>query len=75
MSHCNVVHKPVPLLQALKTPYAKAAVDKGMGELKNWSAWQESKVKSKEEVIEKAQKECKNSSLRNAHGLVPPQKL
>ena len=28
MSHHNLVHKSVPMLQAMKTPDAKAAVDK-----------------------------------------------
>ena len=46
-----------------------------MEELENWPAWHESKVKSKQGVIEQAQKECKNSFLCNAHGLMPPHKI
>ena len=59
MSHCNVVHKPVPLLQAMKTPDAKAAVDKGLGERKNWSAWQESKVKKQRRSYREGTKKAK----------------
>ena len=28
LQHCNLVHKFIPMLQAMKTPAAKAAVDK-----------------------------------------------
>ena len=59
VSHCHVVHKHSPLHQALKIPDAKAAVDKSWNKLKNTPAWQESKVKSKREVIDRAQKEGK----------------
>ena len=33
MSHYNLVHKPVPTLQAMKNPDAKAAADQGWEEI------------------------------------------
>ena len=44
---------------AMKTPVSKAAVDKEWEELKNVPLWHASRVKSKQEVVEQAQKECK----------------
>ena len=51
-SHYNLVHKFIPMSQALKIQDAKAAVD---NEWENWKkipAWQLTKVRSKKEVIE-----------------------
>ena len=33
LQHCNLVHKFIPILQAMKIPAAKAAVDK------EWEKW------------------------------------
>ena len=63
MKHYNLVHKPIPFLQAMKIPDAKAAVDKEWAKLKNLSAWRGSKVKGKKEVIEQAQREGKTVHL------------
>ena len=57
MSHYNLVHNPIPLLKAMKSPDANAVVDEESEKLKNLSGWQESKVKSKRKVIDEAQKE------------------
>ena len=57
LGHDDLVRKPIPMLQAMKIPDAKAAVDKDLDKLKNMSSWQESKVKSKQEVIDNARKE------------------
>ena len=58
LSHYNLVHKPIPIIHALKIPDAKAAVDKKWDKLEKLVAWQMKKVKSKKkEVIEKARKE------------------
>ena len=57
MTHHNFVHKFIPMPQAMKTPDAKAAVDKGWKKLDTISTWQLDKVKSKTEVILKAQKD------------------
>ena len=53
LQHYNLVHKFVPLPQAMKIPAAKAAVDK---EWETWriSAWNLTKVRSKKEVIDEA---------------------
>ena len=46
LSHYNLVHKFIPMPQALKMPHAKAAVEK-MGKLKKNLAWQLTKVRNK----------------------------
>ena len=51
------------MLQAMKIPDAKAAVDKEWDKLKNLPAWQESRVKTKSEVKE-SHKECKTVHLQ-----------
>ena len=75
MSHCNLVRKPIPMPQAMTIPDAKAAVDKEWNKLTNFPAWQDSKVKSRQEVIEQAQQEGKTGHVCNAFGLMPPQHL
>ena len=57
MTHHNFVHNFIPMPQAMKTPDAKAAVDKGWKKLDAISTWQLDKVTSKTEVILKAQKD------------------
>ena len=52
--HHNLVHKFIPMPQAMKIPAAKAAVDKEWEKLEKFSAWNLTKVRSKSEVIEKA---------------------
>ena len=56
LTHYNLVHKPIPIPQAMKISDAKAAVDKEWEMLEKMPAWQVTKVKSKTEVIQKAQK-------------------
>ena len=50
----NLVHKFIPMPQAMKIPAAKAAVDKEWEKLKKISAWNLTKVKSKKQVIDEA---------------------
>ena len=50
-SHDNLVHKFIPMPQALKIPDAKAAVDKECEKLEKIPAWQLTKVRNKKEVI------------------------
>ena len=50
----NLVHKFIPMPQAMKIPAAKAAVDKEWEKLEKISAWNLTKVKSKKEVIDEA---------------------
>ena len=54
LQHCNLVHKFIPLPQAMKIPAAKAAVDKEWEKLEKISAWNLTKVRSKKEVIDEA---------------------
>ena len=57
MSHYNLVHKYVPTPQAMKILDAKAAVDTQREKLEKLPARKVEKVKSKKEVILKAQQE------------------
>ena len=50
----NLVHKFVPLPQAMRIPAAKAAVDKEWENLEKIMAWNLTKVRSKKEVIDEA---------------------
>ena len=54
LQHCNLVPKFIPMLQAMKVPAAKAAVDKEWEKLENILAWNLTKVISKKEVIDRA---------------------
>ena len=54
LQHCNLVHKFIPVPQAMKNPAAKAAVDKELEKLRKISAWNLTKVRSKKEVIDDA---------------------
>ena len=55
--HYNVVHKFIPVRQAMKIQDAKVAVNKEWEKLEKIPAWQMDKVKSKKDVIVEAQKE------------------
>ena len=52
LQHYNLVHKIIPMLQAMKIPAAKAAVDKEWEFLEKISAWDLTKVRSKSDVID-----------------------
>ena len=52
--HYNLVHKFIPMPQAMKILAAKAAVDKEWEKLEKISAWNLTKVKSKKQVIDEA---------------------
>ena len=54
LQHYNLVHKFIPMPQAMKIPAAKAAVDKEWEKLEKISAWNLTKVKSKKMVIDEA---------------------
>ena len=54
LQHYNLVHKFIPMPQAIKIPAAKAAVDKEWEKLGKISAWNLTKVKSKKKVIDEA---------------------
>ena len=54
LQHYNLVHKFIPLPQAMKIPTAKAAVDKEWEKLEKIPAWDIPKVRNKPEVIDEA---------------------
>ena len=54
LQHYNLVHKFIPMPQAMKIPAAKAAVDQEWEKLEKISAWNLTKVKSKKQVIDEA---------------------
>ena len=54
LQHYNLVHKFIPMPQAMKIPAAKAAVDKEWEKLEKNPAWDTTRVRSKSEVIDEA---------------------
>ena len=54
LQHYNLVHKFIPMLQAMQIPAAKEAVDKEWEKLEKISAWNLPKVRTKKEVIDEA---------------------
>ena len=54
LQHYNLVHKFILMLQVMKIPAAKTAVDKEWEKLEKISAWNLTKVKSKKTVIDEA---------------------
>ena len=54
LQHYNLVHKFIPMPQAMNIPAAKAAVDKEWEILEKISKWNLTKVRSKSEVIDEA---------------------
>ena len=56
-THYNLVHKIIPLPQAMNIPDGTAAVDKEWIKLETNPAWQLHKVESKKEFILKAQRD------------------
>ena len=54
LQHYNLVHKFIPMPQAMKFPAVKAAVDKEWEKLEKISAWNLTKVRSKKQVIDEA---------------------
>ena len=74
MSHYNLVHKFIPMPQAMKIPDAKAAVDKEWIKHETIPAWPLDKVKSKEEACPGGTERQKESPLCFIDGLTSPQK-
>ena len=54
LQHYNLVHKFIPMPQAMKFPAAKSSGGQGMGNIGKISAWNLTKVRSKSEVIDEA---------------------
>ena len=57
LSHYNLVRKFILMLQAMKIPDAKEAVEKEWEELEKIPAWQLTKVRNKKDVIDEARKD------------------
>ena len=74
MTHYNLVHKFIPMPQAMKIPEAKAAVDKEWKKLETSPAWQLDKVRSKKEVILEAQRDKKQVHFATFDGHLSSQK-
>ena len=64
----NLVHKFIPMPQAMKIPDAKAAVDKDRETLEKILAWQLTKVRNKSEVIAEARNEGRTVFLSDGQG-------
>ena len=70
LQHYNLVHKFIPMPQAVKIPEEKAAVDKEWEKIEKISAWNLKKVRSKKEVIDEARTAgAKVHFLDEIHGL------
>ena len=54
LQHYNLVHKFMPMPQAMKIPAAKAAVVKECEKLEKIPAWDLTKLRSKKEVVDEA---------------------
>ena len=54
LQHYNLVHKFVPMPQAMKNSSSESSGGQGMGKLKKNSAWMLTKVQSKKQVIDEA---------------------
>ena len=54
LQHCNLVHKFIPTLQAMKIPTAKAEVDKEWEKLEKIPAWDITEIRNKSVVIDEA---------------------
>ena len=52
LQHYNLVHKFIPIPQAMKIPATKAAVDQEWEKLEKIPAWDVTKVRNKSEVID-----------------------
>ena len=63
VTHYSLVHKFIPMPQAMKIPAAKAAVEIEWGTLEKIPAWQLTKVRNKNEVIAEARNEGQKSAL------------
>ena len=54
LQHYNLVHKFIPMPQALKNSSSKGSSGQGMGKMEKIPAWDLTKVRSKSEVIDEA---------------------
>ena len=74
LQHYNLVHKFIPMPQAMKILAAKAAVDKEREKLEKISAWNLTKVRSKKGVIDEARTNGVKSTFRLTDGRLSSEK-
>ena len=74
LQHYNLVHKFIPMPQAMEIPAAKAAVDKEWEELEKISAWNLAKVKSKKQAIDEGKDGGRYSSFCIINGHLSSEK-
>ena len=67
LQHYNLVHKFIPMPQAMKIPAAKAAADKEWEKLEKIPAWDLTKVRSKKEASLMDLCHLKNAELEAKH--------
>ena len=68
LQHYNLVHKFIPMPQAMKIPAAKAAVDKEWEKLEKIPAWKMTKVRSRKRGDRWSKDEGRKSSFRLTDG-------
>ena len=73
MTHYNLVHKFIPVPQAMKITDVKAAVDTEWKKLETIPAWDLEAVKSRKEVILEAQRDKKKVTFCHTDGHMSPQ--
>ena len=69
--HYNLVHKFIPMTQAMKILAAKAAVEKQLEKHEKIPAWQLTKVKNKNEVIDEARNKGKTVHFASLMDICP----
>ena len=74
LQHYNLVHKFIPMPQAMKIPAAKAAVDKECEKLEKFSPWNLTEVRSKKEMIDEAKSVGRYSSFCIINGHMSSEK-
>ena len=75
LSHCNLVHKPIPKLEAM-SPGRNSSRRRGVGQARKAASMASvTKVKSKKGVTDKAQKRGRGSLFCYDDGLMPPQEI
>ena len=74
LQHYNLVHKFIPMPQAMKISVAKAAVDKEWEKLEKFSALNLTKVRSKKQVIDEARMSGAYSSFCIINGHMSSEK-
>ena len=68
LQHYNLVHKFIPMSQAMNFPAAKAAVDKEWEQLEKIPAWNKTEIRNKSEVIDEAREEGRKVPLASDAG-------